>query len=483
MKKLVFLLTNVYLLYSCGNNDHQELSHTGDQDYEVQVSSLTTIKEVEVGKEYFITASRLRVRSADSYSPETILGVLGTNDKIRVLDNSADLLDDFVEVEIVKTKSSIQDSPSGRYYLSFKYFDEVKKVTQQSFKYFVVQNIATERLRVYKRNTETNSHKMILETEIVVGDEKKSKSILGVFKITEWHKFYRDGARHYPSWYDPSLPMPPGPNSDALDWFDKDYMPRGGDMRGAFGWYTAKIGPNAHYQWTHGTIGYGKQSYEFIEKTKGFWANLVANPRSSGCSRTNNEVIAYLRHILPAGTPIIKIYAKERYSDVSYADMPEKYNQWDYILTKDGVRQVNGSTADANTVRSKGYSARDVLDQGTFMIDTKPTTFEFRGYRDPAKCRAYIQNYKDEMKAKGKKLQRRNGALRIPPPTRRDGGERICDVVKNKKANVYDLKDSRFNGYYFVDKGIVSSDYAHPKRDLIVGGYRDVTVPSYMQSK
>ena len=141
MKKLVFLLTNVYLLYSCGNNDHQELSHTGDQDYEVQVSSLTTIKEVEVGKEYFITASRLRVRSADSYSPETILGVLGTNDKIRVLDNSADLLDDFVEVEIVKTKSSIQDSPSGRYYLSFKYFDEVKKVTQQSFKYFVVQNV------------------------------------------------------------------------------------------------------------------------------------------------------------------------------------------------------------------------------------------------------------------------------------------------------------------------------------------------------
>lgn len=481
MKTFVLPTLLVGLLASCGHNN-EPVNHTGSEVYKAQVGSLSTREEVQVGEVYSISTEALYVRSEDRGGEETKLGLLRKNDKVEILDNSYSFNGDFVEIKIIKTNSVIKESPTGKYFVSFKYIDDEETVS--AFKYFVIQNIATERLRVYERDLKNNNHKMILETEVVVGDKDKGKSNLGIYEIASWHKFYRDNARHYPSWYDPKLPTVEK-GGRATDWFNKKYMPEGGSMRGAFGWYTAKIKPNANYQWTHGTIGYGKESYKFIERTKKFWVNVVSDPRSSGCTRTNNEVIAYLRHILPIGTPIIKIYAKEKYADVTLNDLPEKFNTWDYILTKYGVRSYRGGdTADANSVMSKNISREDILDQGTYMIDIKPTAYSLYAYRDPVKCNQFINNFKEKYRRNGRSLPRtRSGALKLPKPSRRDGGERICDVVKNSKANVYKIDEENLSGYYFVDKGIVSPNYAHPSRDLVVSGHMGETVPGYMLEK
>lgn len=481
MKTLVLPSLLIGLLTSCGHNN-EPVNHTGSEVYKAQVGSLSTREEVQVGEVYSISTEALFVRSEDRGGEETKLGLLRKNDKVEILDNSYNFNGDFVEIKIIETNSVIKDSPTGKYFVSFKYIDD--EDTPSVFKYFVIQNIATERLRVYERDLKNNNHKMILETEVVVGDKDKGKSNLGIYEIASWHKFYRDNARNYPSWYDPRLPtMEKG--SGATDWFKKKYMPYGGSMRGAFGWYTAKIKPNAGYQWTHGTIGYGKESHEFIDRTKNFWVNVISDPRSSGCTRTNNEAIAYLRHILPVGTPIIKIYAKERYYDASLSDAPETYKKWDYILTKYGVRSYQGGdTSDAESVMSKNVPNSDILDRGTFLIDDKPSAFSLYAYKDPKACRDYIKNFKEEYKRKGKPLPRtRSGALKLPSPSRRDGGADICNTVKNSKANVYKLKTDNLKGYYFVDKGIVTPNYAHPSRDLVVSGHMGETVPGYMLEK
>ncbi len=409
--------------------------------------------EVKVGDVYYSTTNGLSVRGAASTSGAR-KGALSRNDRVRVVGLGPEG-SSYVQIEIVKTWNQILSSE--KLFVSYKYL-AAKRIDYRNYdsKYFVIQNIATERMRVYEKNcSESNVcyNKLVMETEIAVGEDKKStQTYVGSYRITDWIKFYQDGARHYPSWYDSDFPAVPKPDSSFSRWMKRKYMPKVtvtnpktgktkrkkiGSMRGAFGWFTAKVGPNHHSQWTHGTIGWGSDKDKFIKKTKTWLANTFANPRSSGCSRNNNEAIAFLRHLVDVGTPIIKIYAKEALLDKDRVDYTERTNEWEYILTKSGVRR-DGQKADKYEVLASGTPADEILEEGTYSVDTYPN----------------IVYYTPESELSGQ-------------------SRKIGD-----KGNVYAVKNENMNGTFYVDAGLISSDYKHPGK-VGRGGFSNEVAPSY----
>lgn len=427
--------------------------------------------------EFFAAVNGLRVRS----SPEDtgkVMGLLSLNERVRVL--SPELINGkYVEIEIMGTVNSML--PSARYYVIQEFLSS-KTIDYKEFtgKYFVVVNIATETLRVYERGCADNScpNKMIMETEVVVGEDKdhpiaekgKGRSIVGSYRVTGWAKFYEDKDGHYPAWYKNGYPMPPAiGENDWKDWFKKEAMPIGpdgkahGDMRGAFGWYAAFVAPNAYGQWTHGTVGWGVDKDEYIKKTKKFLINVVSNPRSSGCTRNNNEAIAFLRQITETGTPIIKIYAREALMDPSLSQYSGVSKQWKYVMTKNAGQRADreevlkalkltDSDVDSywSAKRSGGALVIDpkstlnqILEVGTYSIDTQPTP----------------QGFQERKKILGKW---------------RD---------TNRTGNVYGLKKEEMSpGVYYVDAGFLNG-YRHPTAKLEASGFMDEETPPWMDAR
>lgn len=421
--------------------------------------------------EYFVAANGLRVRSSPQDTGK-VMGLLNLNDKVQV---TGELIDNkFVEIQIINSRAAML--PAEKYYVVMQYLSQ-KQIDFKEFtgKYFIVVNVATETLRLYERQCIDNScpNKMIMETEVVVGEDKdltaaekgKGRSILGSYRITGWAKFYQDEEGHYPAWYKEGYPMPPSiDNNDWRDWFKSKYMPLDangvaeGKMRGAFGWYTAFAAPNPYNQWTHGTIGWGIDKDQYIQKTKKFMINVVSNPRSSGCTRNNNEAIAFLRQLTETGTPIIKIYARESLLNPNYGGVS---HQWQYVMTKKAaqradraevVKALGLSDADVtkywNTTRAGGAGVIDpastlnqILEVGTYNLDTQPSVFPFT----PRK------------KVFGKwRATGRNG-------------------------NVYGLKEEEMSsGVYYVDAGFLSG-YHHPRAVLEVSGFMDEETPPWMR--
>ncbi len=466
-KKLGCLTLIAILMTSCGqktnvkeiviedNNKAAEAENTGNPVAEKEVNNEIFGKEEIIrGKVYYITASSLYVRSEKKVG-KNILGQLSVNNKVKVLNIDLNDKTDYVEIEIVNTESNIKKS--SKYYVSYKYLDEkavpqtqVAKISKK-FKYFVIQNIATERLRVYERNTSGGDHKLILETVMVAGRESdgppenvyRYRTIVGNFTITKWIKFYQDNAGSYPSWYKSSYPDPPEKGSRFTDWFSEKYMPKNkegervGDMRGAFGWYTAKVGPDSHYQWTHGTIGYGTESESFIAQARNKFFNMFKAMRSHGCSRVSNPIIAWLYEFLPEGSPIIKIYAKEDLANVPTITEEEAvkyYPKWRYILT----------TGKNDTTSFKGFShlkqlkARGInkLDLGTLTMDNYPNAVP------------YVEK------------------------------NSILPGLLKPEGNVYGVDDEQMVGIYYVDTGKLQG-YQHPK-ELVLGGLKKVLFPPYI---
>jgi len=409
--------------------------------------------EVEVGSVYYSTTNGLSVRNGAS-SSSTRKGSLSRNDRVRVVGLGVEG-SDYVQIEVVKTWNQILTSE--KYFVSYKYL-AAKRIDYKDYdsKYFVIQNLATERMRVYEKSCEENNvcyNKLVMEAEIAIGEDKKeTQTYVGSYRVTDWIKFYQDGARHYPSWYDPNFPETPDPGSSFSRWFKKKYMPKVsvtnpktgktkrkkiGSMRGAFGWYTAKVGPNHYSQWTHGTIGWGEDKDKFIKKTKSWLANVFANPRSSGCSRNNNEAIAYLRQLIDVGTPIIKIYAKEALLDQDRVRYNEKSKDWEYILTKNGVRR-DGQKSDKYEVLAAGTPSDEFLEEGVYSVDTYPNVV----YYTPA----------SELSGQKRKV-----------------GDR---------GNTYAVKNKNMKGLFYVDAGLISADYAHPGK-IGKGGFRSELAPEY----
>jgi hypothetical protein len=298
-------------------------------------------------------------------------------------------------------------------------------------KYFIVQNIATERTRVYEKCEEHpttrvclngTKNRLVFESEMVVGGDDL-RSDVGLQNIGHWIKFYQDNGGKYPSWYDPNYP--PTPTGGFKKWLKSSAMPnKQGEMRGAFGWYAAIMDPSATGQWMHGTVGWGEDEDHFIKVAHGkgvigFFGKLFSDMRSHGCTRHENRAIAYLQSLLPAGSALIKIYAKEGLSDAAlsrYESQKSPYI-WQWILTKEDVRSKNPKSSTASEVQARGVSQDQILDEGTYSVDQYPTV--------------------QVITSKGAKT--------------------------GKSGDSYSLFDnSPPQGLFLVDDGVVTSDYGHP---------------------
>jgi len=454
------------LLVACGNSI-QEISiqenanqlieeiekpapHTGNTVFESETAPIDVIanpiesrysqlfRNLDTkGKVYYVYTSRLNVRSEPIVADNNLVGALSLNDQLRVLLDVPNTV--FVQVEILKTNAKIE--PAEAYYVSRDYLSENRNdelANAPRSRYFMIQNVATEILRVYEKLCDDGrcAHKMVLEADVAVGEKTKDRdkmTVLGSFNVTRWIKFYQDVAGRYPSWYDPNYPMPPKPGAGVTAWTSKKVLPYdGAKVRGAFGWYAAHIGPDAHYQWTHGTLGWGVDKDKYILATRRFWSNLFTDPRSSGCTRSDNETIAYIRHLIEVGAPVIKVYAIEKLADESRARYNEKSLAWNYIMTKNGVR-MDGEKADREQVLARGTPPSQWLEEGTYKVDVMPDAQGFKSGKSGAKA--------------------------------------------GKNGNVYALSEKEMRGVFLVDEGLLAN-YAHPD-SLQVGGYGRHSFPAF----
>lgn len=297
------------------------------------------------------------------------------------------------------------------------------QVAQQS-PIFIVQNIATEKTRVYERCTEAPGcdHKLLMEADMLVGRRKKDdmNTQAGAFKITNWIKFYQDAAKKYPSWYDPSYPPTPPAGSPFTAWTKNSSLPKSlpqAEMRGAFGWYAGILSPSTTGQWIHGTIGWGADGNKFIEKAKGGFISIFADLRSHGCTRHENAATAYLQQIVPAGSEIYRVYALESLADVTRSryngyQTPYHYN---YILTKNDVRSKTPQNSSVETFMNLGLPNEAVLEKGVYQVDRYPDASPLQNVR----------------------------------------------ASSGRSGNVYDIKESNFVGKFNVDTGKFVG-YKHP---------------------
>ena len=110
---------------------------------------------------------------------------------------------------------------------------------------------------------------------------------------------------------------------------------------------------------------------------------------------------------------------------------PVKQRSWEYILTKNGVR-IDGQKADADSVRALGVSSSEILEQGTYILDTYPNPVTYSG----------------------------------------------TGFFFGSSSNIYKVNEKNLHGVFFADAGVVCQ-YRHPE-SLKVAGKADELVPSYM---
>lgn len=432
----VFMAAAFCIISACSNDKkHEEVvenPHTGNAEIEAEVTPVASqvTDKIKIGTLSYIYAERVRARLTPEVSETNLAGILDLNDQVSIMDPTPVGAEKFVKVEVKQSKGI---KVGTIVYVSSKYLSTTKRVLKKEeaaqLKYFMVQNIATEKVRIYERGVVNGvySNKMVFQADMVAGeDEDGTKTNVGIYRIDRWEKFYEDGAKKYPAWYRPNYPMVPLAGASRASWFESAFMPAGkGDARGAFGWYTAIVSPNANGQWTHGTMGWGADKDDFISFRNGFVGkvvNLFAAIRSHGCTRVDNETVAYIRHLLPVGSTVVKIYAREALLNVNLPGYSKDKPRWEYILTKSGYGKAGGQTADAATVMAQKTPPSEWIEQGQYMIDQYP--------------------------------------------------------VYHEGGNLYDIKDRAFQGLFLVDDGTLYG-YEHPK-GIDQGGYKDQAFPNYM---
>jgi hypothetical protein len=412
---LLVNLSALAVLAGCGGPSAPvEDPMTGDFDAALGVEQAPP--DLKIGETLFVNTDRLRVRSTPEIQDDNIVDVLAQADAVvvrRIL--SAD--SHFVGVTVPSL------GHSQLVYVGRAYLQRVR--TQSSGDLFIIQNIASEVTRVYRRcSGDLCAHELLLETENVVGDNtREMRTLLGSFKITRWFKFYEDGESRYPSWYHPDYTFPPLPSASASAWFDRTFMPRGqGEIRGGFGWYAAYIGPDASAQWIHGTYGWGANKKTFIQKT-----------RSHGCTRLDNESVAYLRHLIKIGTPVLRVYAREALK----TDIPQKTSSfWSYVLTKDDAQSSVNYDSDRNEVLLRKIPQSRWLEEGTYEIDTNAS------------------------------------------PVSLNSESKDSESTIHNNGNSYQIAEQSMRGVFWVDQGRLEN-YQHPQ-ELDTGGYHDQLVPNSM---
>lgn len=424
---------------------------------------------------YYISTNSVRVRSIPDTTGK-ILGELSLNDKVKVVNPTVIYPQGFIEIRIVRTHDPME--PSEKYFVKAEFISP-KVVDYKEFKgkYFVVVNVASETLRLYEKTCADNScpNKMIMESEVVVGEDVdnakenkgKGRSILGSYRVIGWTKFYQDPEGHYPAWYREGYPEVPSAEAGWNEWFSKKIMPKdefgskSGKVRGAFGWYTAFVTPEPYGQWTHGTLGWGSDKDKFIKQVKKTLINVISDPRSSGCTRNNNEAIAFLRKMIDVGAPIIKIYAREEILDPMLNDYPNPTAEWKYILTKnkshlvdreDVLKSLKIPSAELDLfwetkqlgggiIFDPKNPLNDILEVGTYELDSHPDAIPY---------------------TPGEKLTKLSRKI-------------------GRKGNVYGIKEKEMHGVFYVDAGVLEN-YAHPDSVLESAGFSDEMTPPWMNS-
>lgn len=468
--------------------------------------------ELTVGSTIMVNDRYQRIykKSGEKYNYYTSISRLN---RIKVLSLNGDDSNPYIKVKVLSSedtrlvgKTYFTRVPGLSEYEDYKYFDA---------DVYMVQNIATEKLRVYQRICKDYScpPKMIFETDFVSGHKTGDPTFrynthVGSYRIFEWSKFYQDRGTggHYPSWYDPKFPAVPDKDASWKSWFSSSVMPwkschtvdgkeecsHKGMMRGAFGWYTALMEPNYGVgQWTHGTIGWAKSSQHMIKVAKGetFWggfASIFTSLRSSGCSRVSNPSIAFLRHLLPVGTPLIKVYALEAYQD--QASMEKNYNvgetsAWDFILTKDGVRKTGKKAVEAgkNYVEELGLDTGDnILEEGTYEFNIYPSVVQYQ-YKHRSRSRG---GYKITRGCVEDTFDNYMKAGQTDDEDRKFYDIDNEDRIRSRQCNVYRIDAEKFKGRFYPDTGLIEG-YKHPLSapGVIRGGFRSEKWPKFFEAK
>lgn len=461
----------------------------GAYEYAEKNAAVLTKSNIEMNKNYYVTSDAVNVRTTYSLTAKNVIGKLGFNDIVQVLDSVDNTLP-LVRIRIIQSKT-LKISNDQTIYISKDFLSE-KSAQLKGTKYFVIQNVATEKTRVYERCTESTdcAHKMVFETDMIVGrpeDAPKNfptgyRTWLGHSKIKEWVKFYQDGGKNYPRWYTPgqdirTIPEPIS-NSGKLSGSKKWTMekPNGDDtVYGAFGWYAAKLHPESAdggvgSQWIHGTIGWGKDGDLPIQVARSGFINFFGNPGSKGCTRLENRAVAYMRELLPVGTDVYRIYAREATRETEvfskgglfskaelktplarYAQDLTSPTTWNYILLTNGAAESNGLTADASVIQAKGISVvngQNLIEQGSYKVDKYPTVVPLN----------YTKSSYD------------------------GGGDRY------EIQDQYGDNPNVFKGYFVIDEGRFV-DYAHPSpsatgEKIRISGLPEfrTTVPDYLKT-
>lgn len=366
----------------------------------------------KVGDRLFVASDRLRLRSSNELKDENIIDVLDKNEEV-IVTKKAEAQSELVFVTV---PASLKKGYVGRAYLSLK--KAIDPLDAGRPRYFLIQNIATEKTRLYRKCDGDNcKHELLLQTENVIGGhDEETRTWLGSFKITNWFKFYEDYEGRYPAWYDPRYNSVPSPTDPLSWWFARSFMPKtakpNAEIRGAFGWFAAYLSPDVSAQWIHGTFGWGSQKKIPLQNT-----------RSHGCTRFDNESVAYLRHMLRVGTQVIRIYAEE--SDETFDGTKPGLapsEKWQYILTKDDAQSDRNEDIDRENVLRLKIPQKRWLEEGTYQVNKTSSVHQGNPYRIPRE---------------------------------------------------------EFRGKLLVNEGRLSADYRHPK-SLAWGGYRDKLIPNEM---
>jgi hypothetical protein len=424
--------------------------HTGDVFDENKTGDINP-SAISSGIEAFVVPDRLRGRDNPEQSAEEAPCVLESNDKIRLVSTSLTPAredeEGLVLVEVIETQQ--EACQRRRVFVPIRYLAHqpiAKSGTQLAAdRYFMIQNLATEKVRIYVRaERRGEAHRLVLEADMIAGENdpaRTRRSAVGSYRIESWHKFYEDTQSLFTPWYEPGAPALPLPGASLAEWTKSDYLPirdgrRTGILRGAFGWYTAKISPNAFAQWTHGTLGWGQDGDRFIKISRDELTNHYSDPRSFGCTRLENAAIALTQDLMPVGARIIKIYAREDVGDAElkrYAGQAPT-SQWDWVLSRDGFRSSNPASSALSAQTLGGVKEEDVLERGRYVMDTRPDS--------------------------------------VPISQGHAGIDQT--------GNLYEIPAQDFRGVFLVDEGRLVN-YAHP-RDLRRGGHNDQMLPSFLKA-
>lgn len=495
MSASISMLILPAMLVACGKSEWREIKapNTGDVAAEVKTGDIP-VGMAQPDQTAYVVPDRLRARTTPEQDPEVSTTLLERNDPVQIVDPNPigdeqlvavrygdpvqPRVADPAPVAVVTPKKSMTAAPvleapvvkapavkapvvktapkKAPVYVPLKYLKKTPVETtvadSDADRYIMIQNIATEKLRVYERATVVGEpNRLVFETDMIAGENNPSKTrrtAVGSYKIEKWVKFYQDIQGLFPSWQDPKLASLPLPGAELEDWTRPYLMPLvngkpSGQVRGAFGWYTAKIGPNAHAQWTHGTLGWGADHDRFIKIPKTQLAQFYSDPRSFGCTRVENQAIAYLQDLLPVGTRVLKVYARETLADKTLARYRlTEAQQFDWILTSDEVRKEKPNSSSKPLQLLRAVSQESVIEEGSYKVDTTPDAVQF------------------------KKTVK---------------GDRLEATVIRPEANLYDLPEASFRGVFLVDEGRFVQ-YQHPT-ELRSGGYSDKLLPSSVLKK